>query len=184
MTLAPGIRWLKNARVTYAAGIILFVAFTALAARITIPLPFTPVPVTVQVMTALLAGLVLGSRAGALSQALYLACIVAGLPLDAYGRGPAALAGPTAGYLIGFVGAAFVTGYLTEGKSAGRGRRFVAALAGVGVIHACGLAWLMPTAGGLWAAFQQGAVPFLAVDVAKALVAAAVAESGHRLLRT
>lgn len=183
MLTTTAIRHLCDSRLTLAAGIVMFAAFTALAARITIPLPFTPVPVTVQVMAVLLAGLVLGSRAGALSQALYLAAIAGGVPLDAYGRGPAALVGPTGGYLIGFVGAAFVVGWLVERQAAGRGRRFLAALAGVGVIYACGLAWLAPSAGGLWPALQMGAMPFLPIDLAKAIVAAVVAESGRRLLR-
>jgi biotin transport system substrate-specific component len=182
MILTHAIERLRGRRLTVVAGVLLFAAFTALAARVTIPLPFTPVPITLQVVAVLLAGLVLGSRAGAVSQALYLAAIAGGLPLDAYGRGAAALLGPTGGYLIGFVGAAFVVGWLVERRPAGRGRRFLASMAGVGVIYVCGLAWLAPAVGGVWPAVQMGVMPFLPVDLAKALVAASVAESGHRLL--
>ena len=90
MILTDAIQRLRTRRLTVVAGVLLFAAFTALAARVTIPLPFTPVPITLQVVAVLLAGLVLGSRTGAISQALYLAAIAGGLPLDAYGRGPAA----------------------------------------------------------------------------------------------
>ncbi len=164
------------------AGIALFVALTALTARITIPLPFTPVPITLQVMAVLLAGLVLGPKGGAVSQLAYLAAIAAGLPLDARALGPVALAGPTAGYLLAFVPGAFVTGWLAEKLSATRASRFLATLAGVAVIYAGGLAWLSPTVGGLRAAWMLGAAPFILVDLGKALVAAAVAESGRLLL--
>ena len=163
-------------------GVALFVAFTALTARITIPLPFTPVPITLQVMAVLLSGLVLGPRAGAASQLVYLAAIAAGLPLDARALGAAALVGPTAGYLIGFVPAAFVTGWLAQRLSSTRASRFVAALAGVAVIYAVGAAWLAPMVGGLGAAWTLGVAPFVLIDLGKALVAALVAESGRWLL--
>ena len=163
-------------------GIVLFAAFTALAARVTIPLPFTPVPITLQVMVVLLAGLVLGPTAGAASQLTYLAAIAAGLPLDARALGPAALVGPTGGYLIGFAPAAFVAGWLAAKLSDTRASRLVAALAGVLVIYVCGVAWLAPAVGGLRAAWTLGVAPFVLLDLAKAVVAAVVAESGRLLL--
>jgi biotin transport system substrate-specific component len=184
MTLTTTIRQLRATRLAVATGIVLFAAFTALAARITIPLPFTPVPVTLQVMAVLLAGLVLGARAGGLSQLLYLAAIASGLPLDAYGLGPAALMGPTAGYLVGFAGAAFVVGWIAERWPGQRAVRFAAAVIGVGVIYGCGAAWLAATTGNGWVALKIGVVPFAAVDLAKALLAATVAESGRRLLHS
>jgi biotin transport system substrate-specific component len=164
-------------------GIVLFFVFTAVAARVTIPLPFTPVPITLQVMVVLLAGLVLGARAGAASQLIYLAAIAAGLPLDANALGLAALSGPTAGYLIGFVPAAFVTGWLAERGSATRVGRFLAAVAGAAIIYITGVAWLAPVVGGLRAAWIMGVAPFILVDLGKAMVAAAVAESGRLLFR-
>jgi biotin transport system substrate-specific component len=164
------------------AGIALFAAFTALTARITIPLPFTPVPITLQVMVVLLSGLVLGSRAGALSQLAYLAAIAAGMPWDARGLGSAALLGPTAGYLVGFVLAAFVCGWVAERLSDTPASRFLAALVGLAIIYTAGLAWLAPTVGGLARAWALGVVPFIVIDLGKALVAAAVAESGRHLL--
>lgn len=162
-------------------GIVLFFAFTAVAARVTIPLPFTPVPITLQVMVVLLAGLVLGARAGAASQLVYLAAIAAGLPLDANALGPTAMSGPTAGYLIGFVPAAFITGWLAEKGSATRATCFLAAIAGAAIIYITGVAWLAPAVGGLRAAWTLGVAPFILVDLGKAVVAAAVAESGRLL---
>jgi biotin transport system substrate-specific component len=162
-------------------GIVLFFAFTAVAARVTVPLPFTPVPITLQVMVVLLAGLVLGARAGAASQLAYLAAIAAGLPLDANALGLAALSGPTAGYLIGFVPAAFVTGWLAERGSTTRAGRFLAAVAGMMIIYTTGVAWLTPAVGGLRAAWILGVAPFILVDLGKAVIAAAVAESGRLL---
>ena len=164
-------------------GVILFVAFTALAARVAIPLPFTPVPITLQVMAVLLAGLVLGPKTGAASQIVYLAMIAAGLPLDAKALGPAALTGPTAGYLIGFVPAAFVAGWLAERPPAARVTRFLGTLVGVGVIYVTGILWLSPAVGSLRTAWLLGMAPFILIDLGKAGVAAAVAESGRLLLR-
>ena len=163
-------------------GIVLFIAFTALTARITIPLPFTPVPITLQVMAVLLAGLVLGPRAGAASQLVYLISIAAGLPLDAKALGPAALTGPTAGYLFGFVPAAFATGWLAKRLPAARVSLFLGAVVGVAIIYAAGTIWLAPAVGSLRTAWMLGVAPFILTDLVKAIVAAAVAESGRRLL--
>jgi biotin transport system substrate-specific component len=173
---------LRTSQLARLVGIVLFAAFTALTARVTLPLPFTPVPITLQVMAVLLSGLVLGPRAGAASQLVYLAAIAAGLPLDARGLGLAALTGPTAGYLIGFVPAAFLTGWLAEKLPATRFSRFLAALAGVSVIYAAGVAWLAPAVDSLRKAWMLGVAPFILIDLGKALVAAAVAESGRMLL--
>jgi biotin transport system substrate-specific component len=173
---------LRTSHLARLPGIILFVAFTALAARVTIPLPFTPVPITLQVMAVLLAGLVLGPKAGGASQIVYLAMIAAGLPLDAKALGLAALTGPTAGYLMGFVPAAFLAGWLAEKLPVTRASRFLAATAGVGVIYAAGVTWLAPAVGSLRMAWLLGVAPFILIDLGKALVAAAVAESGRLLL--
>ena len=185
------------------AFITLFAALTALGARVAIPLPFTPVPVTLQVLFPLLAGLLLGSKRGALSQAEYVAAGLAGLPIFAKGgSGLAYLFGPTGGYLLGFIAAAFVVGKLaamtrasTQGFNAPccstRGVAFLASLGGVVTIYLCGVLWLAvwlgvaghlaPTAC-LTQAWKLGVLPFIAVDMAKALVAAAVVGSGRRWL--
>ncbi len=159
-----------------------FAAITALSARITIPLPFTPVPITLQPLAVVLSGLVLGARAGAAAQLVYLGLIVTGLPLDARGLGPAAFFGPTAGYLIGFVPAAFVAGWLEEQFSAQSWwGNFLAAIAGMLVIYLVGASWLAVMLGSMEKAWLGGVAPFILLDLVKAVVAASVAESGKVL---
>src|SRR4029077_14994245 len=101
------------------AGAVAFmIVLTAAAAQISIPLPFTPVPFTLQPMVVLVGGAVLGSRLGMTSQLLYLALGIAGVPLFAASpvlpQGAARLLGPTGGYLLSYPAAAFVTGWLAE----------------------------------------------------------------------
>lgn len=175
---------LISSRWTVRAGLIVgFALFTGLAAQVRIPLPFTPVPVTLQVLAVILAGLLLGPRAGFLSQLTYLGLIALGAPLAAgWIGGPTAFVGPTAGYLISFPVAAAVVGWLAgDGKA--RGRSFLAGLAGVAVIYLVGATWLALVLGlSLQQAFQLGVAPFILVDVAKALIAVLVGRSGAALL--
>lgn len=167
------------------APILLFAALTAITARITIPLPFSVVPITLQTLAVLLSGVVLGSRRGALSQAAYLAAIAVGLPLSASGIGGlAAFMTPTAGYLLAFVPAAFVAGYIVERGDAEVPtlmRSLVAAVVGMVVIWAGGVAWLSFFVGDLRLALQQGLLPFIGVDLGKAVVVALVANGGRRI---
>ena len=122
-------------------------ALTAIAAQVSIPLPFTPVPFTMQPMIVLLGGAALGARLGASSQALYLLLGIAGLPVFAASAtlppGAARLLGPTGGYLMSYPLAAFVAGWLAE---RGFDRRYLSAVvamaAGLAVVFACGLVWL------------------------------------------
>lgn len=166
------------------ASIVSFAAITALTARITIPLPFTPVPITLQTLAVVLAGLVLGARGGAAAQLTYLGLVAIGLPLDARGLGAAAFFGPTAGYLVGFVPAAFVAGWLADRFSARTWwGNFVAALAGMLAIYLVGASWLAVVLGSWQNAWLGGVAPFILLDLGKAAVAAAVAESGKQLLR-
>jgi biotin transport system substrate-specific component len=159
--------------------VILFAAITALTARITILLPFTPVPITLQTLAVVLSGLVLGSRNGAWAQLTYLSMIAAGLPFDAQGLGPTAFWGPTAGYLIGFVPAAFAAGWLAERWASKRWwGNFAAATAGMLVIYLVGASWLALMLGSWQKAWLGGVAPFILVDLAKAAIAAGVAESG------
>jgi len=154
-----------------------FAALTALGARVTLPLE--PVPITLQVLAVLLAGLTLGAKDGALSQLAYLVAITAGLPLDAGGLGTLVWARPSAGYLVGFVAGAFAAGWLAE-RGLGRWTllRFVAGLAGVAVIYTVGAAWLTyGFLGGDWTkGWAFGIAPFLAVDATKAVIATLLAE--------
>ena len=129
-------RTLPTDKTRIVVGVLIFAALTALTARFSFRLPFTPVPITLQVLAVLLAGLVLGARGGAASQLTYLGMIAVGLPFTASGlAGPAAFFSPTAGYLLAFVPAAFVVGALARPgwrTVAGRARRHRGDLRGRG----------------------------------------------------
>ena len=156
-----------------------------LAAQVAVPLPWTPVPVTLQTFAVLLTGALLGSRLGALAVFAYLLEGAAGLPFFSAGRGGAAhlLFGPTAGYLLAYPVAAFVTGWLAE---RGWDRRYLSAAAAmaIGSIVILAGGWL-----GLLRfyapaqAFALGVAPFLLGDVVKIALAAAVLPSGWALVR-
>ncbi len=163
------------------AGIAVFTVLTIIAARVSIPL--NPVPFTLQPLAVVLSGMVLGWRDGLLSQALYVALIAAGLPLDAKGIGSAALVGPTAGFLIGFIGAAGVAGWLAELGSKHLWQRWSAGIVGMIVIYAVGIVVLKAVTGMDWfKAWSVGVAPFIVPDLVKALIAAGLTEGGRRLM--
>lgn len=182
-------------RVVQAASVLFMTTLTAAAAQVSIPLPFTPVPLTLQPTVVLLAGLTLGSRLGAASQLLYLMAGVAGLPVFAASAalppGALRLLGPTGGYLLAYPLAAWVAGQLAE---RGLGRRYPGSLAamtaGLLVIYASGVIWLAwfartvtgSAAVGLQAALLSGVYPFIVPDVIKLLAAAGVVPGLWRLL--
>lgn len=157
--------------------------FIALTARIVIPIPFSPVPVTGQTLAVLLVGVVLGSRRGALGVLVYITEGAAGLPVFAGGGGFAYLMGPTGGYLAGFVAAAFLTGMLAE-----RGwdrRPLTAALAmlvGYAAIYLFGLFWLSRFSG-MENVLAMGLYPFAAGDLLKLLLATAALPLAWKYLR-
>ncbi len=156
-------------------------ALTAIGARITIPLE--PVPFTFQVLAVLLAGMLLGARDGALSQLAYVGLVALNLPLDARALGAAALAGPTAGYIYGFVPMAFVAGWLVERGAERAWQRWLAGAAGVAVLYLCGVAGLMASTGlDLSAAWAAGAAPFIVFDLVKAALAATLLYAGRRMI--
>jgi len=146
---------------------------TALGARLAMPLPYTPVPVTWQVAGVLLAGLWLGPRGAFASQTLYVLMGAAGAPVFAHGFGGAAvLIGPTGGYLLSYPFAAWAVGTLA-GMQPNRGpiRMFLASMAAVAVIYAFGclqLAFVLHLSP--LQALLRGAGAFLLWDVAKAVL--------------
>lgn len=147
--------------------------FIGLMAQVSVPLPFTPVPVTGQTFTVLLIGAALGARRGLLAVLAYLAEGLVGLPVFAGGTGGLAhLLGPTGGYLVGFAAAAWTVGALAE---CGLDRRlrtaWLAFLAGEIVLYALGLPWLALFVGPRQAVLL-GLLPFLPGDLVKALLAA------------
>jgi biotin transport system substrate-specific component len=167
---------------------VLFVAvLTAAAAQLSFPLPFTPVPFTIQPMVVLIGAAALGSRLGALAQVIYLMAGIAGFPVFAYSpelpQGVLRLMGPSGGYLMAFPVAAFVTGLLAE---RGFDRRYftsiLAMAAGLSVIFAGGVAWIAAAAG-LQTALAAGLYPFILVDVIKIVAAGLVLPTAWKFLR-
>jgi biotin transport system substrate-specific component len=149
--------------------------FVALCARLSVPLPFTPVPLTLSNFGVLVVGLLLGSKRGFAALALYLAQGAAGLPVFAVGAGGIAqLLGPTGGYLLAYPVAAFVAGWIAERGASRFGRFLVAALAAEVVIFAGGLAWLMALTHGAAQAMNFGLYPFVFAEVIKITAAAGV----------
>jgi biotin transport system substrate-specific component len=167
------------------AGMLFLTALTAVAAQVSLHLPFTPVPLTLQPMIVLVGSAALGARLGASSQVLYLLLGIAGLPVFAASpilpHGFGRLLGPTGGYLIAYPFAAFVTGYLAE---RGFDRRYltslIAMVAGKQREEAGGVTWLAFFAAGasgpigLNAALTAGLYPFVGPDLIKVCVASGV----------
>lgn len=178
--------WRATPALQTVSSVVLIVAaslLTALAAQVTIPLPFTPVPITGQTFAVLLVGAALGSRRGAASQLLYLTEGLAGMPVFAGSKaGPAALLGPTGGYLVGFIAAAFVTGWLAE---RGWDRRVLTAacamVLGNLTIYFFGATWLA-TFTGLAKALTLGVLPFLPGDALKIALATALLPSAWHVV--
>jgi len=158
--------------------------FVAAAAQVAIPLPFTPVPLTGQTFAVLLSGGLLGWRLGCGSLLLYLAAGAVGLPFYAQGRGgPETLVGPTAGYLLGFVLAAGVVGWLAQrGWDRSFPRAALAMAMGNLLIYALGVAVLSGYVGGLQPAVLRGVLPFLPGDLIKVLLAAGALPAGWALV--
>lgn len=158
---------------TLAIGIVGFAGALALASQVAIPIPGTPVPITLQPLVVVLAGLWLGPVAGAASMILYLAAGATGLPVfSPFGApGIARFVGPTGGYLIAYPFAAFTAGALARRTHSLFGR-WLAALAGMVVLFVGGLAQLAVITGSVGQAIALGIHPFVPLDAVKALVAA------------
>ena len=163
-----------NARMARTYDVLLIAGFSlviALCAQVAIPLPFTPVPLTLQTLAVLVAGGLLGSARGTAAVLAYLGEGFAGLPVFSGGRaGVAHLLGPTGGYLVGFVLAAFLVGLLVE---RGAGRSWLATLAalaaGTVLVYVPGVIWLGAFTG-MQKALALGVVPFLIGDALKLIV--------------
>lgn len=164
-------------------GMLAFTVLTAISARISIEFG-GPVPFTLQVLVVLLSGLTLGWRDGALSQAAYVGAIALNMPIDARMLGAAAFAGPTAGFLVGFIPAAALTGFLAELGGSRFIVRWAAGLAGVAVIYTLGLGWFSITRPmGVAEAWPLVVAPFIGLDITKALIAAGMTETARAFLK-
>jgi biotin transport system substrate-specific component len=177
---ARSVEWAKQAGIVVGASLIV-----ALCARVTVPLPFTPVPLTLQNFGVLLVGLLLGSRRGFAALALYLVEGASGLPVfnPAGPGGIAQILGPTGGFLMAYPLVAFVAGWIYEHSS----RRFTwAAIAGFAaelVLFAGGLSWLYALTHSMSMAIKLGLYWFVFAEIIKILMAAAVADRWNKQLR-
>ncbi len=177
-------RLLPQTRVTSTGVVAGFALLTAAGAQVQIPLWFTPVPITGQTFAVLLSGAALGWRAGAASQGFYLLLGAVGLPFFRGGAGGwEIVTGPTGGYLIGFLVAAAVVGYLAERQQDRVVRTAVPAfLLGSLVIYACGVPWLAVSLGVSGSeAVRLGMMPFILGDLIKIVLAGLALPAAWRL---
>lgn len=175
-------RWRYELNVFYKLSLALtFACLTGLLAQLGVP--WAPVPLTGQVFGVLLAGVILGTWGG-VSQLMYLGIGAAGVPWFAkFGSGLAYIAGPTGGYLIGFVISAFFIGYMVDRYI--HSRRFSTMLglmlfSTFALIYVPGLIQLYIWKGasvGVWDLLAIGVVPFIIADIIKAVIAAGIASS-------
>jgi len=155
----------------------------ALASQLAIRLPFSPVPVTAQTLAVLLIGAVMGSKRGALAVIAYLAQGATGLPVFAGGlSGVAYMAGPTGGYLAGFVLAAYTTGFCAEkGLDRYLLTAILAMVSGNIAIYLVGLAWLAVYVG-MNNVLAMGLYPFIVGDILKLAIASMLLPAGWKLI--
>jgi biotin transport system substrate-specific component len=184
--LAREMDWRKELA-KQAAIIISASLFVALCARVTVPLPFTPVPLTLQNFGVITVGLLLGSRRGFAALALYLAEGAFGLPVFSpaiLGSGIAHLLGPTGGFLMAYPLVAFVAGWIYERTSKRISHRFawaaLSAAAGEVVLFAGGLSWLAVLTHSVSLAIKFGLYWFIFAEIIKVLMAAGVAARWSR----
>jgi biotin transport system substrate-specific component len=155
----------------------LLAALTAVGAYLYIPIG--PVPIVLQNMFVLLSGLLLGSRWGLASVGVYILAGACGLPVFAGGLGGISrIAGPTGGYLLGYLPAVYVIGFITEKIKQNMVLDVIAMICGCIIIYACGVTWLKVLTGMTLAkTFAVGMYPFLIGDALKIAAAAAIAKS-------
>lgn len=167
--------------------------FIAVAAQVSVPM--FPVPMTLQMLAILLVGFAFGARLGAATVLVYLGQGLAGLPVFANGMNGLAFAGPTAGFLIGFVAVAYIAGLAAErGFAKGFVGTTVSALVASALVYIPGVAWPMLVASSFgieggwvgigadkaWAWFMG---PFLLGDAVKAVIAALIVSGAWKMLR-
>ena len=157
----------------------LFAALIAGGGFVTIPLPFSPVPIVLQNLFIVLAGLVLGPALGSSAVALYLVAGALGLPVfSGAGGGIARFASPTGGYLIGYFFAALCAGFVAgkPKKDTSLFRIILSAVLGFLVVYIPGLLWLFRFLESWPKTFAGGFFPFLIGDAIKIIIAAAAAK--------
>lgn len=170
---------MKNLELRDLIAVAFFAALTTIGAWISFPLPFSPVPIALANLFVILSGVILGKWLGPLSQIVYLLLGFAGVPVFAqHLAGPSVFAGPTGGYLAGYVIAAFLTGLLAEhlprfstAKTADIGRLAFILSVGALVIYLPGIPWLAHVTGmDIPTALVKGFIPYLPGDILKIIV--------------
>jgi biotin transport system substrate-specific component len=156
--------------------------FVAICARISLPLPFTPVPLTMQNFAVLLVGLTLGSKRGFAALALYLVEGASGMPVFSIAGvgGVAQLLGPTGGYLMAYPFAAFTAGWIMEHGRKSFTRAAIGSLLGDIVLFIGGIGWLYVYTHSLIRAIQFGLYWFIFAEVIKVLLASGIASGWKR----
>lgn len=161
--------------VSSVAGVLACCALMSLAAHVRVPVPGSDVPMTLQSLAMLLAGYALAPSSAAMSMGTYLICGAVGLPV--FAPGSAGVFGPTGGYIVGFVGAAWAVSFLRGDRQAGCVRLLAAGAMGMTVLLGCGVAWRAALAHSVGAAPQAavltGLIPFLSKSIVEILLAAA-----------
>jgi|ERR1035441_5215031 biotin transport system substrate-specific component len=173
-----GKEWTKQAAIVITASL-----FVALCARVTVPLPFTPVPLTLQNFGVLAVGLLLGSRRGFAALSLYLIEGAFGMPVfspSILGGGIAQILGPTGGFLMAYPLVAFVAGWIYEHTAQRFGWAALSAMAAEVVLFAGGISWLAVLTHSVSLAIRYGLYWFVFAEVIKVLMAAALAARWHQ----
>lgn len=171
---------------TLLARMAFFTALIAVLAQVSLPLPFSPVPLTGQLLGVFLAAVLLGGRAGFLAVAAYLLLGAAGAPVFSLGRGGLfILFGPSGGYLWGFLPGVYLAGsFLEHGPAPGILRTAGAMLLCLGCTYLLGTVQLCLVTGlSAGRAFAAGVAPFIPLDLAKAALAGALGARIIRVLR-
>lgn len=174
------LEWARQAGIVVGASL-----FVALCARVTVPLPFTPVPLSLQNFGVLLVGLMLGSRRGFAALALYLAEGASGLPVFA-ASGPGGIAqmlGPTGGFLLAYPFVAALAGWVMERGKATFAHAAVAGTLAEVLLFASGISWLLVLTHSLALAVRFGLYWFVFAEIIKVMAAAGIAARWQRVRR-
>lgn len=177
-TIASAVPTTRAVTFRRAIAVALGAVFVAISAQFEVPIPFSPVPETLQGGALLLVGLTLGPRLGAAALVTYLLAGAAGMPVySGGGFGTLHLFGPTGGYLIAFPFGAFVAGWVAKNQAIKMTpvRYLLGAIAGMAVVHLGGWAWLTVLTGDATRSFAMGIVPFGISDLLELGLAANIA---------
>ena len=184
--LAPVVvdSWAAKSRARNIALVVGLTLFTAVCAQVSVPLPFTPVPLTLQTFAVLAGAGALGAQRAVASQILYVVLAAAGAPVLAGGsHGIAALTGATGGYIAGFIASSFVVGAIARtGATRNVASTAAAYVAGTATIYLLGVSWLAVSAHmSALDAIRAGMIPFLVGDAIKAVMAGAILPTAWQL---